>query len=372
MTSEAFIDRLHNQYQSQLPFIVYSLPHKIEVKAMFQYNAELYQTREYTESGFVFAPFNSANPSILIPSEQSDCIELHLELPNRYNSQKIEMTANLEDKKNHIDLVQKGIDTIKKNELKKVVVSREERIHLSEPNPIAVFQNLLNTHPNTFVYCWFHPKGGLWLGATPETLLKVEGNRLSTMALAGTQKYNGTLDVDWQDKDKEEQQIVTDYLVDKLNPFAQELNISEAKTVRAGELVHIKTDVSMRFNIEENKLDQIVNSLHPTPAVCGLPRKQSKQFIVDHETYNREFYTGFLGEINMKKTINRNTNKRNVENSAYASVKKVSNLYVNLRCMQIKDRIAHIYVGGGITKDSIPEAEWEETVNKTMTIKNCL
>ena len=74
----------------------------------------------------------------------------------------------------------------------------------------------------------------------------------------------------------------------------------------------------------------------------------------------------------MKQTRSRNTNRRNVENNAYASVKSVSNLYVNLRCMQFKDDEALIYVGGGITKDSIAENEWEETQKKTQTMKSVL
>jgi len=112
--------------------------------------------------------------------------------------------------------------------------------------------------------------------------------------------------------------------------------------------------------------------LHPTPAVCGLPKDAAKQFILKNENYNREFYTGFLGEINIKTSISRNSNSRNVENNAYAAVKTVSNLYVNLRCMQISNQEAIIYVGGGITKDSNVEAEWEETVQKALVIKKVL
>ena len=70
--------------------------------------------------------------------------------------------------------------------------------------------------------------------------------------------------------------------------------------------------------------------------------------------------------------VSRNTNSRNVENNAYASIKTVSNLFVNLRCMQISNQEAIIYVGGGITKDSNVEAEWEETVQKALVMKKVL
>ena len=104
----------------------------------------------------------------------------------------------------------------------------------------------------------------------------------------------------------------------------------------------------------------------------GFPKAEAKDFILKHENYNREYYTGFLGELNLKQTTTRNTNRRNVENNAYSVIKTQSNFYVNLRCMQLKDKSANIYVGGGITKDSNPEKEWEETVNKTTTINAVL
>ena len=91
--------------------------------------------------------------------------------------------------------------------------------------------------------------------------------------------------------------------------------------------------------------------MHPTPAVCGLPKQSAKDFILQNENYNRDFYTGFLGEINI-------LNK--------------TDLFVNLRCIQIVDNIAYIYIGCGITKDSIPDKEFLETVNKSITMKRVI
>ena len=80
----------------------------------------------------------------------------------------------------------------------------------------------------------------------------------------------------------------------------------------------------------------------------------------------------FLGELNLQKNVQRSRNRRNVENLAYRAVKQETALFVNLRCMKIEDKLASIFVGGGITKDSNPEAEWEETVNKAQTMKKVL
>jgi isochorismate synthase len=109
-------------------------------------------------------------------------------------------------------------------------------------------------------------------------------------------------------------------------------------------------------------LQQVINLLHPTPAVCGLPKEKSKAFILENENYDRSFYTGFLGELN----------------SSFATDSVSSNLFVNLRCMQIEVASkltmtkAYLYMGCGITKDSIPEKEWTESVNKSMTMKKVL
>jgi isochorismate synthase len=95
----------------------------------------------------------------------------------------------------------------------------------------------------------------------------------------------------------------------------------------------------------------VIQLLHPTPAVCGLPKEQSKAFILENENYDRTFYTGFLGELNME-------NK--------------TDLFVNLRCMEICESQANLFMGCGITKDSIPEKEWEESINKSFTMKRVL
>ena len=110
-------------------------------------------------------------------------------------------------------------------------------------------------------------------------------------------------------------------------------------------------------NISNPTLKTLIRALHPTPAVCGLPRENAKQFILENEQYNRSFYTGFLGELNFQK------NK---------TVSESSSLFVNLRCMNIIDKKVSIFVGGGITKDSNAKKEWEETVSKSKVMKRVL
>ena len=370
MTSEAFFEHITNQLVSESPFVAYRKPNEQEVKALLQKNCNVYTTSEFTESGFVFAPFNDKEKTILIPLEQSEFVRSTYNISEENLKETTPNDSSSDEKQKHITLVQKGIEAIHKSNLQKVVLSRCESIS-SKQHSIAIFKKLLNTYHTAFVYCWYHPKIGLWLGATPETLLKTEGNRFSTMALAGTQNYSGTLNVNWQSKEQDEQQYVTDFIVKNLKASVDSINQSKPATIKAGNLLHLQTKITGLFN-KQSSFKSVLKTLHPTPAVCGLPKNDAKQFILQNETYNREFYTGFLGELNLKEKSTRNTNKRNVENNAYATVKTVSNLYVNLRCMQLNNSAAIIYVGGGITKDSNSEAEWQETVYKSLIMKKVL
>ncbi len=366
MNEDSFFEALETQYSKQLPFVVYSRPINSIIKSWLQNDTTLHKTESFGESGFVFSPFNFDEQSILLP--EADCKHSTLEiehLNSENNSKNTSIVAS--EKEAHINLISKGIKTINKGGLKKVVLSRCESKDLQNENPFSIFKKLFNTYKNAMVYCWYHPKVGLWLGATPELLLKVEGKQLTTISLAGTQPYNPTSNVNWTPKEFEEQQIVTDYIANQIKPYSKQVNISEVETARAGNLLHLKSKITGFIDAAVN-LKSIIEALHPTPAVCGFPKQEAKDFILQNENYTRGYYTGFLGELNLKQSRIRNTNRRNVENNVYAVVRKHSNFYVNLRCMQLKDSKALIYVGGGITKDSNPENEWEETVNKSRTI----
>lgn len=373
MTFDDFFKRMAAQYESAKPLVAYSKPNDNKIKAILQDTNDLYYTNDFNEQGFVFSPFDDNKDSVLMPLENSEVISTSQELevsmavktPIENNS------ISSQSKDFHINLVSKGVEAITAHAFRKVVLSRRETVNLSHSNPILIFKRLLSTYPSAFVYCWYHPQVGLWLGATPEALINIEGQQFSIMALAGTQDYKGTLDVVWKDKEKDEQQIVTNFILEGLKPLTEKIKISETETVKAGNLLHLKTMVSARLKAQSN-LKEVLSVLHPTPAVCGFPKLEAKQFILKHENYNREFYTGFLGELNFETTKAPRSGKRNIENRAYAITKKSSQLFVNLRCMQLKGSKAMIYVGGGITKSSNAAHEWEETVSKSRVIKNVL
>ena len=371
MTSKDFFDYISEHYKKDLPFVAYSLPNTFETKAVLQKDDALYKIEDYNETGFVFAPFDIRKDAILMPSSKSRML---LTLDDVEVEEEEAMPFDIDNNQaHHIHLVEKGIEFINRGNLEKVVLSRKETLQLDSPlNPLKVFKTLLNNYNSAFVYCWYHPKVGIWLGATPETLLSIERNRFSTMALAGTQDYLGTLDVNWNSKEIEEQKIVSDYVEKALHEHIKGIEVSEVQTVKAGRLLHLRTDISGELIDHSKSIQKLILKLHPTPAVCGLPKIDAMQFILDNEHYNREFYSGFLGELNKETKVQPRSGRRNIENTAYSFNKRSTNLFVNLRCMQVQDTKAILYVGGGITKDSNPENEWQETVNKTNTIKSVI
>ncbi|WP_424493734.1 chorismate-binding protein [Salinimicrobium sp. GXAS 041] len=383
MTQTEFLSKLQRQYSENLPFAIYrSCDSSGTVKALLQEDSRLYKVEDFSESGFVFAPFDEEKVPLLIPGNASKKLIFE---ENEFSpaSGEPEIAAgntSEEAKHKHIALVAKAVEVLQQGEMKKVVLSRKEEVALTKEVPLNLFFDLLNSYPTAFVYCWYHPETGLWLGATPETLLKVEGNRFKSMALAGTQKFEGTVEVSWGEKEKQEQQFVTDSILENLqDTSAENIQSTRAYTVQAGNLLHLRTDIQGNFgrspvsntNSAAN-LKQVISALHPTPAVCGLPKELAKKFILEEEGYDREFYTGYLGELNIQQVTQRTQNKRNVENLAYRAVKKETSLFVNLRCMKIENDKAILFIGGGITKDSVPKDEWQETINKAETMKKVL
>ena len=343
------LDKAKNHLAQNLPFVLYKKPKDTNSIGLFQKNDTLYSVTDFTEKGFIFASFDGTK-TVLIPEKESEIITTVFQKKEIVIQEKERHLSDEAAQRQFENLVKKGIQAIENHEFKKVVLSRKESLNLMDFDVITAFESLVQLYPTTFVYCFYHPKVGTWLGATPEQLVKANESEFKTIALAGTQKDTGSNEVVWLKKEQEEQQFVTDYIVEKLKNVASELLVSKPYSLKAGSIWHIKTDISGTLN-SSSSLQQVIQLLHPTPAVCGFPKDKSKAFILENEKYDRTFYTGFLGELN---------------------IGDKTDLFVNLRCMQIDKAQAHLFMGCGITKDSIPEKEWEESKNKSMTMKKIL
>ncbi|MBE9576751.1 isochorismate synthase [Flavobacterium proteolyticum] len=327
---------------NQNPFVCYVKPNENVWNLLVQQSDEIIDFIDQT--GFVFMPFYEGK-QVVIPFEGNKFSQGNLEKLEQKSAESFTSESN--QKEAFENLVSKGVSSIQQGEFDKVVLSR--KIVLKEQISIVdTFQNLISTYPTAFRYLFFHPKIGLWMGATPEQLVKINQNQFETVALAGTQLYSEI--VIWATKEIEEQQFVTDYIVTKVKDKVNNLIVSDAKTVKAGNLAHLKSFISGELT-PDFQANDLIKALHPTPAVCGLPKEKAIDFILKNEGYNRKYYAGFLGEYNKDNQ---------------------TDLFVNLRCLEVENDVVHIYVGCGITKDSNPEKEFIETENKSMTMRNIL
>lgn len=258
------------------------------------------------------------------------------------------------EKEHFIQMVEDGIKAIENGQFDKVVTARTLDVPLPEPfDVIDQFQRMEEAYTDVFVNLVSIPGRGTWMGATPELLIESSNKHFRTVSLAGTQPFpedTNLSDATWNQKEIEEQAMVSRYIIEQFKIIRlREFVETGPRTVRAGSMIHLKTE----YNVDLTKVQfpelatVMLHMIHPTSAVCGMPKKPSVQFIIANEHLNREFYSGFLGAVNMGGK---------------------SCLYVNLRCMQILRTRSVLYAGAGITHDSIPEKEWEETALKCRTL----
>lgn len=326
----------------QNPFVCYVKPNECIWNLQVQQTSEIVPFSD--QSGFVFMPFD-AGVKICLPTEISAFSQGKFENLEQESADSFTSEANQKDSFEH--LVSKGIAAIQNGAFDKVVLSR--KIVLKEQiSVVATFQNLIATYPTAFRYLFFHPEIGLWMGATPERLVKINQNQFETVALAGTQLFSES--IIWNTKEIEEQQFVTDFIVSEIASKVKNLVVSEPKTIKAGNLAHLKSIITGQLTDDFSALD-LITTLHPTPAVCGLPKNFAIDFIQKNEVFDRTYYSGFLGEYNSNNQ---------------------TDLFVNLRCLEVENNAVNIYVGCGITKDSNPEMEFLETENKSMTMRNII
>lgn len=345
--------KLEQQLQEQKPFAVYCKPGSGIVTGVFQHDDKEYLP-DFTKKGFVFAPF-ATGTTVFIPIEESEIMTEAVPDVAYSGTDTDNSFTDINAKAEFEHLVALSIAAIKKGGFQKLVVSRKQILDVDNFKIENVFTKLLGLYFTAFRYCFYSKASGLWLGATPEQLIKIKEGVAHTVALAGTQVYVEGAEAVWGDKEQQEQQFVTDYIGNELKEYTTNISASKPYTHRASTIVHIRTDITATLK-KYVGLEQMLGNLHPTPAVCGLPKQAAQQFILDNEGYDREYYSGFLGEVNFDD----------------ATGALAADLYVNLRCMKIIDSKAHLYIGCGITKDSNPEKEFIETQNKSVTMQRVL
>ncbi|MBF9253736.1 chorismate-binding protein [Pontibacter sp. 172403-2] len=248
-----------------------------------------------------------------------------------------------------------AVAAMQAGQMEKVVLSRNTLAPLPDGfSAVDTFAQLQKAYPDAFVALVSVPEVGTWLCASPEILVSVDQEKVfRTTALAGTQPADANAlaaTAIWRQKEIEEQAMVERYILSCFKRLRlRDYSEVGPRTIIAGNLMHLRTD----FKVDLRETDfptlgsDMLALLHPTSAVCGLPKEPALAFILAHEGYDRSYYSGFLGPV-----------------SSAAG----THLYVNLRCMQLLTNQAILYAGAGITAESDPQKEWQETQHKMQTI----
>lgn len=314
------------------------------------------------QRGFVMAPFapSEDRPVIVIRPDRVDWGEVpqgSLSL-DAFDAQVVD--GALERQRYGIDF-RNFHAQLTNGTFSKIVLARcSHMVAQREADLEELFFCACRRYPRMFVALVQTPRCGTWLMATPEILLQGSGQEWHTMALAGTMKLgNDMLDFDtpgartsaqnirWSDKNRFEQRYVADYIEEQIEQFSDNVTSSDPYTTRAGDLVHLRTDFSFSIN-DDRSIGRVINALHPTPAVCGMPKQPTFGFIMSNEQMPRSYYSGFAGPMD---------------------IDGKTSLYVSLRCMRFEGRDLWLYAGGGLLADSNEEDEWNETEAKMETMR---
>lgn len=333
-------------------FALCKLPNREDYHLTWQPNhvraREISLTEIGREPGFVVAPFEDKNPICLISGEM---LVGHVEelSHKRFHS---DFLAKKADRSAYTHAFESCKEALKRGFVKKVVLSKvEDYVCRESVDVLALFADACRNYSQQYVALWHVEQTGLWLVATPEPLLLAHEGHIETVALAGT-RWNST-DA-WDTKNSDEQAMVAHYITQALSPYVEGLTFEGPTTVYAGHLAHLRTTFSAHC-CEDNTLGELLSALHPTPAVCGLPKEAAHKLITAVETHERAYYTGFSGLI------------RNVGHA---------DCYVTLRCMRLlyEDDIywLRLYAGGGLLQESEEATEWQETECKLQTMRHLL
>ncbi len=301
--------------------------------------------------GFVIAPFSDPDDGLMtIPFDICNP-DSEFKPETSY----IPTTTSREDFENEVRTIINSLGSSRGKTVAARVIRVDSNINLD-----ATFDNLCSSYPEAFVFLFSTPTTGTWIGASPELLLRKEGEFISTMALAGTRPYSGQAK-EWDEKNRDEQAMVTEFIMDSLMRHCGAVTAGKTYTKRAGQIEHICTPISAYMppsgiadDFEESyhsRLRKLLTEISPTPALCGSDRMHSLELIRNCEKFSREMYGGFCGPDD---------------------IEGITAFFVNLRSAKVSPDAVSVFAGCGVTVLSDPDEEWIETEMKSKTIINKL
>jgi salicylate biosynthesis isochorismate synthase/menaquinone-specific isochorismate synthase len=251
--------------------------------------------------------------------------------------------------------VARAVELIAAGRLQKIVLAREVQVHAPRAyDPAAVFGVLREEFPSCSVFCVGRGEGTL-IAASPELLVRREGHRVSTLALAGSTRRSADPAVDahlgeqlLRDQSyREEHAIVARGIERTLRPHAVWVTSApEPELVRIANIQHLATPIRAQLAAPMDALE-LAGLMHPTPAVGGEPLSRAAPLIPALEGLDRGWYTGPVG---------------------WTDATGDGEFCVALRCALLRGGVARCYAGNGIVRESEPARELAETEIKLQAL----
>lgn len=258
--------------------------------------------------------------------------------------------------KSHID---EAIGLIEKGVLEKIVLARKTAFQFTEKlNPFNILKNLQEISKNSVTFGFQFSGKNAFIGATPEILFSRNGRNIRSEAIAGTRPAGDSAREDKQnelelrnsEKDVREHALVVDQIRDNLSPICENLKCDEELSViKLRKIQHLYVGVKgvLKKDIADSK---ILEQLHPTPAVGGVPTKKALEYIEKLEPFERGWYAAPVGWVS----------------------KNQSEFVVAIRSGLVAENELTLYSGAGIVAGSDPLKEWEEIEKKIGNFLNIL
>ncbi len=244
--------------------------------------------------------------------------------------------------------VEAALGEIADGGFEKVVLARSVSVReKADYDPCALLDTLRRAHPTCAIFAVARP-GAVFLGATPECLVRLADGRVETASVAGSAPRGRSPEEDLEfgrqlresKKEQAEHAFVVRALCDALAPHCDALDVRESpRLMRLQDIQHLETPITGHLRARGSILE-VLGSVHPTPAVAGAPREAALEWLSLNENLDRGWYSGPIG---------------------FADSEGGGEFYAALRSAVLRGNEARLFAGAGVVDGSDPEAELRET-----------
>ncbi len=258
-----------------------------------------------------------------------------------------------------VNMIEAALLTLNHDDLKKIVLSKILELTLDRSVDIPrLLTNIMGQNPSAYHFS-VPLESGILIGASPELLIRKEGNTLYSNPLAGSAKRSKDLQEDRRasqalqqsKKDQYEHRIVVDAIRSALIPMVQSMKLeAQPSLISTPTMWHLSTQIeAILAKDSELSIFDVIKQLHPTPAMCGTPTGLAHHHISALEPHKRGFFSGLVGWCDAQ------------GNGEWA---------IAIRCAEVASNKVRLFAGAGVVPDSCVESEWRETSAKMQTMIN--